>query len=410
MAKVIGATIVVASGAADRPTTQVIAGRLQSLGLKTWTIENDVLIGESKIKALDDRLRSSAAMVLVRCSGEEPDEWAQRQEFSFRAQLKRSSDLKLIVVPQRNSVVEKSLYGHAIVLPDWVGENQIADLSAAAIKFNPDLSSVRAPLPDNPNAPLLSAGAWSLQSPELEFDRNIDRILSLQGRRNYDEASDLYWKTLHFSGYRSRWDARLKVSRHISDLAEREGDVLNRGLVFIKGIAYLHLTCGDYTSCLDTLKRADGELRGARDRRLSGFCWSYLGDIEAQWGRPSRALECYAEAVNAMAGLEQHNVVLKARMVKVLSGASGIPSRLRSLSDLRQEFSEVHNYRAGIVDMVIAETLRNSGEYCEAIAHSARAVNLFRNVINMPRNTRRAEALHLAILERKPSVSGDDPW
>jgi hypothetical protein len=32
------------------------------------------------------------------------------------------------------------LSGYAIVLPNWVDANQIAELSAAAIKFNPNLS------------------------------------------------------------------------------------------------------------------------------------------------------------------------------------------------------------------------------------------------------------------------------
>ncbi|MGY3347198.1 MULTISPECIES: hypothetical protein [unclassified Bradyrhizobium] len=402
--------IIIASAAAYGTMAQAIAARMRSLGLRVWSINDDVGIGDSKIKALDQKLQEAVAMVLLRASAKKADDWTDRQEFAFRARLTWAGDLKLFVVPQADGVIERSLQGHALVLPPWIDANQVAELAAAAVRFSPKLSSVRARLPDNPNGPLLSAGAWPLQSPETHFDQAIGRMFSLNGVRYYDEISDLYWNSLHFSGYRGRWDIRLNVSEHLSRLAKSQMDSLNCGLILTKGIAYAHLTLGNHVKAFSALKSADLEFRDARHERGRGFCSSYFGDIEVQRGRISHALDCYKEAADALSGLEQYNVILKAKMVGLLHEDGGVPSRLRSLHRLKHEFREVHNYRAGIIDMAIAEMLGRSGDYSQALAHAASSVNLFRDVINMPRNTRRAEALYLAIVERRPPLKGDGQW
>lgn len=403
--------VVVVAADADRGFARIVRAELRCRQLDVWSLADDVMVGESRIAALDRAIDRAHALIYIQSHNAAGDSWVDQQLRAFRVRLKPDGDLKWIVVPRPEIVVEASRLAHAVVLPSWLDPLTAAKTCAAIIRRNDGISTARyEPPADNANAPLISAGAWPLVADLGEaFEQSVNRIVAPASFAGYEELAGIYWQNLHYSGYRGRWEERIVASAHLNRLARNARDYTGQGLILAKGIAYAQLTRGQFCQAKRTLTAASRAFDRARDCRGIGICHSYLGDISARAGEIASALRHYETARRSLRGLEQYEVQLKGRMVATLEDADGT-GNLAVLQELREAFAEVQNYRAGVLDVAIARALALRGEYNEALAHVAAAVRLFRDTIVMPRNAAPAIAVHQALVEGCPLPLGGEPW
>lgn len=383
----------------DMPQLEGLLRQLDRLGVKPVVPQQLIRIGDSLVRTMDDLVGKATTMLLV-YSAIPQSSMMERATYAFRARMCRNSSLKVFILPLGVEVPPES-HGFAVVMPPEIAAASIAQLISTALLVGEELSTVRAPAPDNLNAPFLTAGAWPV---------SFAGGRSIEISHDYDCAVDNYWSGLNRSGYLSEWGTRLRASRALVRQAEQRGDALTRSLVLSKGLAYALLSRGQTRAATRALHAAGEAAHQALDGRARSYVLSYLGDAAAREGRIRDAVEAYEEAGSSLKGVENLEIRLKRDLLKVTSYDQPISRRISDLNQLQDQFSGVMNYRAGSVDILAARELAAEGLQAEALARLARGERFFTDIVPMPRNLRCARSVAEAVMAGLPPSPGDIPW
>ncbi|GHV08663.1 hypothetical protein FACS189485_20420 [Spirochaetia bacterium] len=240
---------------------------------------------------------------------------------------------------------------------------------------------------------VLPSGAWThLNEIEKTYDIQFKNFINLTDEKEYDLASNIYWKILYYSGYRENWAERAVLSNKMLTLSEQVKDGKSSGLILAKGIAYSYMAREQYGHAEHILEQAHEYFLKKGTRQDMGVYYEYMGDIFNETSQCDKAIDFYKKARNRYEGLDQIKTQLKLSFLNAKYADINDIKQIDFLNDLLEQFKVMKNYREGLVAMEIARRFNALKETNRALFMAGQAYNFF-NVINMPRNTKKANDL-----------------
>lgn len=359
---------------------------LTTLRLKTWSFE-DLRVGSSELEELDAAVSEARALILVH-SGTGP--LHPRSGRALRACQVRSDALVRIFFFSREGLMPyyPSLRSEAEALPK--DPASAADACADALARSPHHAGWVDHL-----------GAYSrfadLSHRYIDLAQALGILIKQQ---EYDPARILYWKILHYTGYRELWAERSEFSNQLLTLSNSVGHHSNSAEVLLRGIAYERIEKSQVRLAESSLVQAYESFRSAKRRDAAALCANYLGDLRARCGLADEADKQYQIAEESFDGLERDRVALKRRLL-ALQHADMLPSKLaKELRKLRDEFKILQDYRFATVDRELAIVWSRIGENEEALRWANQSVRFFREEIVMPREAIKSESVLEKIRKR----------
>ena len=300
----------------------------------------------------------------------------------------------LVIIQRGRVVLEPSLASQAIILPSDLSPSYVASRCAAMIMAIRSSRFSAGTLTFNGNRVSVEQIRSSLISNiDGEYDKYYITINNLMDLSEYEHARELYWKTLHYSGFRELWHHRLSLSGRIRALAIDAGDMATASAVSSLGISYAYIAQRKFMLATRALEAALLLANEAHDTRAKATVLSYHGQIAEETGKLNDAVMLYSEAGPLLGGIDEYQLYLRRQLINVVHAESDAKSQIRKMLDLQHDFSAIADYRRALVDMEIAKVAWRSGAKREARFHAGMALDQFQESIIMPRNARKARLL-----------------
>ncbi len=240
---------------------------------------------------------------------------------------------------------------------------------------------------------LLPLNAWT-RFPKIasNYSNLLNQFSSLAQNGEYEEAKNLYWQILYFTGTRELWEDGTVISKQMLKLSKKEKDYKFCGSILAKGDAYRLMSIGNLEGAEKLLKKSLEYFNKDKNYRETGVFYNYLAELYENKGNINLAIEYYKEARKRLTGIDEHKVHLKRMFVEAKNEELKSKSRIIALTFLREEFSLLKTYREAMADIELSKSLYILKDP-EALLVAQHAYNLLKNEILMPRNTYKAEKL-----------------
>jgi hypothetical protein len=387
-----GHIIVVPATARDLDYCRELVGSLQTrFFIQTWFTDRDVRVGQSLTSAYNAALEGAAGLILVQLAGS-CDPFALFQLTAFQARRRTTSGSAALLVISRHPLRPGSAFTDAEILaPTACDSPTLAATVLCAILFESDIDNLSE---ESARLAVTGArpGAWSavanLSSTYPQYARTIRGLIALG---EYEHASELYWRTLYYSGYQELWGPRAVLTASLADLAQASRHYIGAASVILKGEAYSLIEQRRFDSARIAIEGALQLAQRDRARRVEGSCAEHSADLAFAIGDYATAANGYDHASHLQDGLDEHRTRIKHDFAVALLPTFR-SSQLTDLERLKERFATVLDYREGLIEIELAKGYAHAGNVSLAREHAIHAVRFFSAVAHMPRYQRLAWA------------------